>query len=377
MKNIRELLINILNNDELILMVFGSLRKKSSECKKVNIRPVLIQDQFMFQVESFIDNKAYHENLSKDLCIEKSIYLIENNFKQVNIFSVSNDFQILASKPDNAKIIRKPATKLKGETTHNRKKAYLIPSDEPCDFLIELGVMDKSGHVIQKHYSKFRQINRFLEIVSDVIESVPVNGRIIDFGCGKAYLTFALYYYINIKLNKNIEIIGLDLKSDVIDFCNKIAKNLNYKNLFFKLGDIAEFTEVNKTDMVVTLHACDTATDFALIKAVKWDANVILSVPCCQHELFPQLKDELHEKMFSNGILKERFSAILTDGLRGLKLESKGYEVDMIEFTSLEHTSKNIMIRAVKTGKANPLSAKAYTDLKEYWGVRPSIDMLE
>ena len=253
----------------------------------------------------------------------------------------------------------------------------------PCDFLIRLGVMDKAGKVIPKHYSKFRQINRYLEIVDDVFPYLPEGKdkpiKIIDFGCGKAYLTFAIYYYLKIKKQRNVEIIGLDLKKDVIDFCNKVASDLGYDELKFLMGDIADYTN-DEADMVVTLHACDTATDYALINAVSWNTKVILSVPCCQHELFNQIKNDVHQPMLKHGILKDRLTEYLTDGLRGLKLESKGYDVTMIEFTSLEHTARNIMIKAVKNvvidSKRIEKANAEYEALRDFYKVNPTIDKL-
>jgi SAM-dependent methyltransferase len=199
--------------------------------------------------------------------------------------------------------------------------------------------------------------------------------RIIDFGCGKAYLSFALYNYLNNIKQLDVEIIGLDLKTEVIDFCNRVASDLHYKNLHFLFGDIADYTN-DHADLVVTLHACDTATDFALVNAVKWNSKVILSVPCCQHELFNQIHNELHRPMFKHGIIKDRFTELLTDGLRGLKLESAGYDVSMIEFTSLEHTAKNIMIKAIKTNKKSGHAEEEYAALKEFYQVSPTIDRL-
>jgi len=217
--------------------------------------------------------------------------------------------------------------------------------------------MDQSGNVHKKHYGKFRQINRYLEIVDDCMDTLVNNTnssgkmqastpdkplKIIDFGCGKAYLTFALYYYLCILNNYKAQIIGLDLKKDVIEFCSKVAADLKYEGLSFEYGDIADYSD-DGADMVVTLHACDTATDYALRNAVAWHSRVILSVPCCQHELFSQIKNDLLQPVLKHGILKDRFTEILTDGIRGLKLEACGYDVSMIEFTSLEHTARNIM----------------------------------
>lgn len=379
MEKIMNLLQAALDSETLAKLSFGDVRKKSNPFKKAVLRPLLIRGELCYQIEYHFQNKVTHRNLDKDQCLELCAELIEDVFKQMNLFTADADYQILASDPDKPRIVKKSATKAMPALDHNKEKKYIIPDHTPCDFLIRLGVMDQNGTVIQRHYAKFRQINRFLEIVSDVMDFMPQKAeplRIVDFGCGKAYLTFALYHYLKAESKKEVEIIGLDLKEDVINFCNKVAADLKYDGLKFLKGDIAEYSEQGKADMVVTLHACDTATDYALIKAVGWDASVILSVPCCQHELFSQIKNELHHPILKHGILNERFCSILTDGLRGLKLEEQGYEVTMIEFTSLEHTSKNIMIRAVKTGKKKVSAGEEYSRLKEYWHVNPTIDRL-
>lgn len=379
MKKITDVLNEVLENETLIKLSLGDLRRKSNPFSKVIMRPVLLQGALSYQVEYHFQNKVTHKNMNKEQSLELCMDLIAGTFKQMNLFSTDADYQILASNPDNPKIMKKAPTKKMPSLNHNQEKQYIIPDHTPCDFLIRLGVMDKSGQVIQKHYAKFRQINRFLEIVSDVLNDLPDKTaplRIVDFGCGKAYLTFALYYYLKLKQNKHVEIIGLDLKEDVIEFCNQVAIDLNYEGLHFLKGDIAAYAEQEEVDMVVTLHACDTATDYALIKAVGWGASVILSVPCCQHELFSQISNELHAPILKHGILNERFCSILTDGLRGLKLEEAGYDVAMIEFTSLEHTSKNIMLRAVKTGRKNTAADEEYLRLKEYWHVNPTIDQM-
>lgn len=383
MDKYNELLKELISNKSLIKMVYSGLRRKSLPYQKVTIRPCIIQGQLCYQAEYHFEKKVTHENLDQDSLFTLCQDLLWNDFKQINIFSVSGDYQILASKPDKPKIIKKAPTKVLECLEHNQTKQYILPDGKPCDFLIRLGVMHKDGQVIPKHYAKFRQINRFLEILSDVLDYLPDKSnsstplKIIDFGCGKAYLTFAIYYYLKIMLHKNVEIVGLDLKKDVIDFCNEVAHDLQYDELKFQMGDIAEYDETASADMVVTLHACDTATDFALMKAVLWKASVILSVPCCQHELFSQIENGMNEPLLKHGILKERFSAILTDGLRALKLEEQGYDVAMIEFTSLEHTSKNIMIRAIQTGKKNKKSGEEYKRLIEFWKVQPTIDQLK
>lgn len=385
MEKFIQLLEQSISQESLIYISFGNLRQKSNPYRKVTLRPVILRGQLFYQATYHYEKKVTHENLKQNECQSFCIQLLNDTFKQCNLFCVEADYQILAAKSDKLKIIKKSPSKTKdiSQLSHNQEKQYLIPDGQPCDFLICLGVMTKEGKVIQKHYNKFRQINRFLEIISDVIDYLPDNPKIIDFGCGKAYLTFALYYYLNFKLKKKVTIVGLDLKEDVIDFCNGIAKQLHYDGLTFQMGDIAEYRETAKADMVVTLHACDTATDFALMKAVSWNASVILSVPCCQHELFSQIQNDINMPILKQGILKERFSAILTDSLRTLKLSEHGYDVSMIEFTSLEHTAKNIMIRAVLSQNtkhsqtaAMKKAAEEFKELCSFWHVNPTIAQL-
>lgn len=378
MKNLFE---NINENQSLILMNMSNPRKKSNPVKKISIRPVLMGSKLMYQAEYHYENKVTHHNFDTDELYDFVYSNMSAYFKQANLFTSENDIQILANKIDKAKIIKKPPTKKLEIVGHNKKKNYIIPNNTPCDFLIRLGVMDNTGKVVPKHYSKFRQINRFLEIVSDCMDYFKDDKiKIIDFGCGKSYLTFALYYYLKIQEKRPVEIVGLDLKENVINLCNEIAEDLGYDELKFQLGDIAEYQDTS-CDMVVTLHACDTATDYALINAVNWNTKVILSVPCCQHEMFKQIDNPIENSMFKHGIIKDKFTELLTDGLRGLKLESVGYDVSMIEFTSLEHTSKNIMIKALyneKATKARKEKALAeYEALKENYKVSPTIGLLK
>lgn len=381
MTQLEQIFKDIFQGEQLIRMIFSSKRKKSCPYQKVTIRPVKLNEHLVFQAEYTVGNQVIHENLLPDEAEKKAMQLLKDNFKQINLFTIYEDMQVLAAKPDRPRIVTKPATKGMPSLSHNREKKRLIPEGEPCDFLIRLGVMDENGKVVQKHYSKYRQINRYLEIVEDVFACLPRDRRlrIIDFGCGKAYLTFALYYYLKVLKGKDVQITGLDLKKDVIRFCSKVAEDLGYDQLQFLMGDIADYTS-DYADMVVTLHACDTATDYALINAVNWNSRVILSVPCCQHELFGQIKNELHQPMLKYGILKDRLTEYLTDGLRGLKLEAAGYDVAMIEFTSLEHTARNIMIKAVKAEKPDPVRAaeaqKQYEDLRDFYHVHPAIEQL-
>lgn len=304
--------------------------------------------------------------------------------KQINIYTSTHDYQVLISKKLKVTIIKKAPTKLKENIslTHNRKKEYLFEQGVPIPFLIELGIMNKEGNVIKSRYDKFRQINRFVEMVADVASQLPTNKklRIIDFGCGKSYLTFALHYYLTKLCNLDIEIVGLDLKEDVIDTCNNLARKLNLDNIQFLVGDIQDYVGYEEVDMVVTLHACNTATDAAIAKAVKWNAKIILSVPCCHHELYTQIQNKTLAPLLDYGIIKERFAALATDGIRAQILQILGYKVQLVEFIDMEHTPKNILIRAVKTqglASTKPLVA-SYKELTSFLSAKPSLEkMLE
>lgn len=278
------LLEKIIENEEFIYGVFSSLRKKNEEgFSRVNIKPVNIKNEIKLQLTYEYKNKVMHKNLSKSEVIDEIKNLMENIFKQGVIFTPIADYQILINKKGKVTIIKNKPTKESADFSHNRKKTYIMEDGKPVDFLIRLGVMNESGRVVSKRYDKFRQINRFLEMVADVVPKISKKGtlNIVDFGCGKSYLTFALYYYLVQILKLDINIIGLDLKDDVIKFCNEVAMDLNYHKLKFICGDIKDFEGTDKVDMVVTLHACDNATDAALVKAVNWEAEIILSVPCC------------------------------------------------------------------------------------------------
>ncbi len=271
-----------------------------------------------------------------------------------------------------------PAPEAAAPAAHDRRKNYLLPEDQPIDFLVRLGVMSAEGKVIAAKRDKFKQINRFLEMVDDAAGSLPKSGplRVIDFGCGKAYLTFALYFYLTEIQQRQVSIVGLDWKQDVVAFCSGVAQDLDYAGLTFAVGDIAAYETNNPVDMVVSLHACDTATDDALVKAVEWGARVILSVPCCQHELYGQVAADAMKPMLKHGIIKERLAALLTDSARASLLESAGYSVQILEFIALEHTAKNLLLRAVKRGGKGRVGqpSEEYRAFRDFWHIRPSLE---
>ena len=355
-------------NTGIIYAVFATpLNKAENKYKKITIKPISSEDKIIYQLEKFTDKQAFHENIASDAITER-IMDLANLYKNANIFTVDDDYQLLVSKKGNMRIVKLAPTKAMSVGSHNKAKNYIIPENTPCDFLIELGVMNKDGKVLAKKYDKFKQINRFLEIVDDAVGKVDLKNdyKIIDFGCGKAYLTFALYHYFYKIKKLNVQIVGLDLKTEVIDFCNDVAKKLNYSQLRFENGDIKDYNTNLDIDMVVTLHACDNATDAALVKAVKWNTNIILSVPCCQHEFFNKIENDNLEPMLKHGLIKERLSSLITDSLRSLFLETKGYKVQLVEFVDMEHTPKNILIRAVKSDIKEE-SIKEYEDFKKFW----------
>ena len=359
-------------NEQLLLVIISNPRKKDG-VTKIKIRPLLMKGNICYQEESFMNNQAFHKNITEEELIS-NIDDYAKDFKQIEIKSAKNDYICLVSKKlkVNVKVKKNMTTDESvnmDSFSHNRTKKYVLPQNKPVDFLVELGVMTAEGKVKDKKYDKFRQINRFLEFVEDIADKLPDDREItiLDFGCGKSYLTFAIYYYLHEMKKMDVRIIGLDLKKDVIEHCNQLRTKYGYERLNFYEGDIASYKGVESVDMVVTLHACDTATDYALAKAVKWGAKVILSVPCCQHEVNRQheanrtIADETLSPVMDYGILKERFAAIATDGARAKLLESKGYQTQILEFIDMEHTPKNLLIRAVKTGKPD---AKAYDEVQ-------------
>lgn len=340
-------------NIDFVSAVLSNPREKDGTVK-VKIRPVMKQDRLLFQCEEYRNNQAFHLNLEAEATSE----YVENQmkvFKQMQMETRQFRYQVLVSKKGKMTIQKRLQTAEVKEVnySHNRAKHYILEEGKTVPFLRDLGVMTKTGEIVRTKFDKFRQINRFLEFIEDILPQLPKDREvtILDFGCGKSYLTFAMYYYLHELNGYDIRIIGLDLKTDVIEACNQLAKKYGYKKLKFLEGNIADYTGSDEVDMVVTLHACDTATDFALAKAVGWKAKVILLVPCCQHELNGQMAKEVLAPLFSYGLIKERMAALVTDSLRAEYLKREGYDTQILEFIDMEHTPKNILIRTVYTGK--------------------------
>ena len=348
-------------NETLIRVILSNPSSKDGVIK-ICARPMLKNKSLLFQIEEYTKTQVFHKNLTAG---DASSYLTGKlssdtssqtaSFKNALVETQSFTANVLVSKKGTITIKKKmnaSAKQPKISLSHNRKKKYILEEGIPVPFLIDLGVMTQNGNIVNAHYDKFRQINRFLEYIEDILPSLPTGRelRILDFGCGKSYLTFAIYYYLKVLKGYPVRITGLDLKEDVIRHCNELAFKYGYDKLEFLCGDIAYYDGCSQVDMVVTLHACDTATDYALAKAVGWGAKVILSVPCCQHELNKQMKNDLLSPVLHYGILKERMAALMTDGLRAQILEANGYRTQILEFIDMAHTPKNLLIRAVYNG---------------------------
>lgn len=332
------------------------IKNKDSITKKIIITIFSSKNKKFLQFESFIDTKVIHKNIKFTSDIFSQILnLMQENFKQCVIYTKTCSFTILMNKSKSFKITGiKKLSKLENtlDLSHNKVKNYVLKEGHFYDWLHHLGVIDKNGNVLQKKRKKFNQINKFLEMLDTVEQYLPQNANIIDMGCGKSYLTFAIYYYFNEIKKKSVNIKGFDLKKDVIEDCNNLAKKVNFYNLQFFNKDISTLKNSKESiHMLISLHACDTATDYAIFYGVKYNCKVILSVPCCQNEIFSQIDNKKLNIILKHGILKERFSAILTDAIRAETLRICGYKTSVLEFIDTEHTPKNIMIRAVKKEK--------------------------
>ncbi|MFR9070937.1 MAG: class I SAM-dependent methyltransferase, partial [Paraclostridium sp.] len=312
----------------------------------------------------YTDKQVFHENIEKNMLNEKMLEFINGNYKQVGAWSETNTYDLKISKKGKVFLGKKKSdNKNVVNKSHNREKNYILKEGMLIQPLIDLGVFTKEGKVVNSKYDKYKQINRFIEIIDDEIKKNDYKElTILDFGCGKSYLTFVLYYYF-VEIKKiDVKMIGLDLKADVIKKCNEIAKKYKYENLTFELGDINGYKYTDKVDMVITLHACDTATDYALYNAIKWNAKMIFSVPCCQHEFNDQIRSSEFSLITKYGIIKERVSALMTDAVRGNLLEAIGYKTQLLEFIDIAHSPKNILIRA---SKGNISKDKREKSLKE------------
>ena len=349
-----------------VKIIISNVITKTQEIKKIQIE----KKEKYYQIAEFTEKQVFHKNVDEKEMERVCVASLNENFLQLNAWAVSSEAQVKLTRKRKVFFdVKKADNKKMAEEvkTNNRKKNYILEEGSVIEPLVDMGIFNKEGKIVNSMYDKYKQINRFIEIIDDELKKkIITHLNIIDFGCGKSYLTFIVYYYLTTIKKIKVNMIGLDLKEDVIKKCNKAAEKYGYENLSFELGDINGYNAPFKVDMVITLHACDMATDFALYNAVNWGANYIFSVPCCQHELNSQIKSEKFSLMTRYGIIKERFSALVTDAIRGNLLEYMGYNVNLLEFVDLSHTPKNILIRAVKNpNKKEDVKKKAMDEVRK------------
>ncbi|MDD7437100.1 MAG: SAM-dependent methyltransferase [Lachnospiraceae bacterium] len=354
------LLRQTMNENMLRMTISG--KRHGELADKVKIRPVKLKEQLYFQTSVSDGKKEFHKNYEKAELLEQLDHWLRKDYRQLQMDTTTQSIQALVSKKGKTTVKQKIARDMRSARVldHNRKKRYLLEEGTPIPFLVDLGVMTAEGAIVRSRYDKFRQINRYLEFVEDILPELDKDRELtlIDFGCGKSYLTFALYYYLTVKKQYRIRMIGLDLKKDVMEHCQELAEKYGYDRLTFLTGDIADYDGVELVDMVVSLYACDTATDYALEKALQWNAKVIFAVPCCHHELNRQMHSTEMNPVLKYGLIQERMAALMTDAFRADVLELEGYQVQVLEFIDMEHTPKNILIRAVKQNTPLPFEKK-------------------
>jgi len=338
--------LDIICSHEPHKYIISNAQKKADDISRI----VISLKKDCYHVEKFSREKVFHENILKEDLKAYITKTMTNQYKQLNAWNEDYEFMMRISKKGKCSFSKVHNKNSQSPSLdHNRKKNYLLPEGILIEPLIDMGIFTQSGTVVTSMYDKYKQINRFIEIIDDSIKDLTIEKfTIIDFGCGKSYFTFVLYYYFKIIRKIDVKIVGLDLKSDVIAKCNATAKKYGYDHLNFELGDINGYHCDFPVDMVITLHACDTATDYALFNAIEWNAKMIFSVPCCQHELNGQIESEKLSLLTHYGIIKERTAALMTDAIRGNLLECCGYKTQLLEFIDFDNTPKNILIRAMK-----------------------------
>lgn len=366
-----ELLDDLFTGDRLLKAVLSKPRSQSIP-SRVTVEPVRRRGEAAFRFTSQLPDRATHENLAPSPARARLGGLLDD-YGQGLLQTAEADWQVLGDK-----VLRRAPSRTAAPRGHDRRKRYLLEEGTRVPFLVELGVMTPDGRVRKSRYDKFRQVNRFLELVDDVVPSLPAEGtlRVVDFGCGKSYLTFAVHHLLTELRGREVEIVGLDLKEDVIAACAALADRTNASGLRFERGDIAHFQASGGVDLVLSLHACDTATDEALAQAVRWKADAILAVPCCQKEAYGQIESALLAPVLRHGLAKERLAALVTDALRVQLLELAGYRAQLVEFISLEHTAKNVLIRAVRGRPAGADAREAYEELRDALRLEPALERL-
>lgn len=353
-------------NSETFLMLVFSQPRRTNAATKVTVRPVELKTGLHYQWAERIGAQEKHRNLTASELLDSVRDVFPNGFGDAHLYTELVDITA-RTKGGSLQLKRKPPSKKPAVTSHNREKQYILPVGEPCPFLAEIGVMTPSGDVRPAMYHKFRQINRYLEFLQDVLPALPKDGtlQVVDFGCGKSYLTFAMHHFLTKIHGRSVEIVGLDRKADVLTHCTGIAERLQCTGLRFAEGDIATYRPPGEVHLAVSLHACDTATDDALAAALSWGCQVILAAPCCQHELNAKLDRGVLPGLTEYGLLKERFAALATDALRAQFLEVHGYRTQIVEFIELEHTPKNMLIRAIRRAESHPADSDSRREIYE------------
>lgn len=369
-------LLNIIDRNEIESAVISSPLKKSSDITKIKIEPVMLKGKLKYRFAYYEGQKVIHKNIDRENVFDEIIAVMEEGFKQCSI-TANKHCTVLMNKKRLFSLtgVKENINKKAVSVSHNKVKNYIIGENEYVEWMYLLGIMDKDGVVLKHRQKKFRQINKFLEMLKDIESEILENSVIIDMGCGKSYLTFAMYHYFNIINKKNVEIRGYDLKKDVVEYCNELSQRFGFDRLKFYCEDISGIENTDeRISMIITLHACDTATDYAIYHGIRWGCRVMMNVPCCQHELFHQMKNDSMNIMLKHGIIKERFAALLTDSLRAQIIELMGYKVQVMEFIDIEDTPKNIMIRSVKTGRKGNKALKEDVEriIKEY-NIKPTL----
>lgn len=362
-KKINDVIKEVSGNEPQKL-VLSNIKTKDVSYKRIVFQIKEIKNNTVYQIERYTSTQVFHQNIERE-GLEDALIAAISDYKQVNVFFNKEEWEIKINRNNECIVNKKDTAPRMVPVQNNRKKNYILEEGENIPVFVELGIFTKEYKVVNSMYDKFKQINRFTELVDDVLKNYGKDEiNIIDFGCGKSYLSFVLYYYLVEKRKIKANIVGLDLKKDVILKCNKLAEKFGYKNLRFEVGDINGYRADFDVDMVVTLHACDTATDYALLNAINWKASVILSVPCCQHEINKQIKSDSLSGLTKYGIVKERTAALITDAIRGCMLEYSGYKTELVEFVDIDHSPKNIMIRARKANLSNETRWKALEEAK-------------
>lgn len=375
---VTELLETLIRNDTLTGAALSRPRRSDpSRPSRVTVAPVTIGGTLRYRFTVHFAKRSIDENLVPQAALERLSRLLGAEFRQGLLQSPDADWQVLLG-GKGARILRRPPSRPAAALSHDRVKRRLLPEGTPVPFLVELGVMTPVGKVRARRYDKFRQVNRFLELVEDVLPSLPPGKlRIVDFGSGKSYLTFGLHHLLTVVHERDVEIVGLDLALDVVRRCEELARSLDADGLRFEVGDIGGYDALTGVDLVVSLHACDTATDDALDRAVRAGVPVILTVPCCQHELLPQLAHPGLAPLLRHGMLRERFAADVTDAARAQLLGAAGYDVQVLEFVELEHTPKNVLLRAVsRPGRDTAKAMLEYRAFAAELGIDPALGRL-